>query len=1004
MRILRAFLAAARLARVVALLAVIAEYAFALDPNHRITQYGHTAWTVTDGRLPGAVYALAQTKDGWLWVGTAFGLLQFDGVRFSRLTAPDDEPARTGAVSALAPDPGGGLWIGTRHSLSHWNGLTTQPYQNVDRALGAVNSIHVDRRGTVWVGIVGFRSGGVGRLERNGMRFYGRTDGYGGGGVNCLTEDHLGDVWVGSMDGLYRWNGSGVFQKLGPNIPMKPVVGIAETPDAGVILVDNAGSLKRFAGGSFQDYLAARPRPKFVARAILTDRDGGVWIGTNSEGLIHVYRSNIDYFTHADGLSSDTILSLSEDREGNIWAGTERGLDRFRDLPVTTISKREGLSDDTAGSAFASRSGGVWIGTAIGLNRVQGRQITVFNRASGLPSEHIGSVFEGRGGEIWVDSLKELALGLNGVFHPLAGGEQLRSISSVTEDRDGVFWFADSERGLVKVQDNEIKTVAPWSEFQNKQAWALDADLAHGGLLMGFAQGGAAYYREGVPTRWYTVSDGLGVGAVTDIRVEADGTAWIATLGGLSRLHDGRAMTLTTANGLACNPIHAIVEDEQGALWLNSPCGLQSISRKDLIKWAASPDARVRPRIYSVADGMRVTPTQLGHFRRAVRSGDGLLWFPVLIGVAVVDPKRLHENPLPPPVAIESLRVDDKWYSLTPDLRVDPIRRELQIDYTALTLVDPERVQFRYKLEGRDAEWHSVLGRRQAFYTDLAPRHYRFRVTACNNSGIWNETGAVLEFSVAPMLHQTVWFRLFCVAAGASMLWALHVARLRSQRARIQAGYEERAQERTRIGRELHDTLLQNVAALALQLGGLSKVMVRDPQAALEQSRELRREIEQWLREAREAVWDLRSGEGPLLDFCDAVRHSGEQITQDTPVRFIVAIHDSSQTVPPAAQKELLKIVGEAVRNAVRHSQATEVRVDVFFPPPGDLQVRIRDNGCGFDLETASRKEGHWGLVGMRERARRLGAEFSLESVPGRGTEVRVNLRNIHAPERSADV
>jgi hypothetical protein len=234
---------------------------------------------------------------------------------------------------------------------------------------------------------------------------------------------------------------------------------------------------------------------------------------------------------------------------------------------------------------------------------------------------------------------------------------------------------------------------------------------------------------------------------------------------------------------------------------------------------------------------MRLTPRRIGFFRGSARSTDGRLWFPVFDGVAVVDPKHLHDNPVPPPVVIQSLRVDDKRYSLGQDLRVDPVRRELQIDYTALSLTDPERVQFRYKLEARDTNWHDAFERRQAFYSGLSPGHYRFRVTACNNSGVWNEAGASLEFTVTPTIYQAAWFRLLCAAAGAVVLWALHLARLRYREAQMQARFEERLSERTRIGRELHDTLLQNLAAIALQLGGIAKTVADKPQVAVEKLR-----------------------------------------------------------------------------------------------------------------------------------------------------------------------
>jgi signal transduction histidine kinase/ligand-binding sensor domain-containing protein len=991
----------ARFARLAVVFAALAECVFALDPSHTITQYGHTAWTVQGGQLPGIVYSLTQTRDGWLWVGTEFGLFRFDGVRFSPLEAPGAEDLRGQTISALAPAPDGGLWIGTRHSLSRWNGSAVQQYRTVNGVTEIpVSAIHVDRGGKVWVGTVGFASGGLARIESNGLRFYTPAEGFSGGGVYSIAEDHAGNLWIGCGNGLYRWDG-GRFQVYGSNARLKTVTAIAETPDGGIVAGNNVGGLKRLAGGIFRDYPIKQLSSRVQTRDLLTDRDGGLWIGASSQGLIHMHQDSFDRFTHADGLSGDMVLSLFEDREGNVWAGTQRGLDRFRDLPVTTLSKREGLSDDAASSVFASGSGGVWIGTSAGLNRVEGDRITVFDRRAGLPSDSVGSIYEDRRGRLWVSSSNGLVFGWNGRFHAFRGGGGLQSIAAAAEDRDGRLWFADQAQGLIAVQANEIKKVIPWSLFGNKQVWALDADCTRGGLFIGFAEGGVAYYRDGLSPRWYTVADGLGGRAVTDIHIDTEGTAWIATQSGLSRLHDGRLATLTAKNGLACDQIHSMVEDRDGYLWLNTPCGLQSLAPKELAAWAANPSSFVHPKVYTASDGMHLRSTTGGFFRRAARSTDGRLWFPVIDGVAVVDPKRLHGNPLPPPVAIEALRVDDRMYPFTPNLRVGPIRKELQIDYTALSLVDPDRVQFRYRLEGEEKEWRSVLGRRHAFYPSLSPGRHRFRVTACNNDGVWNEAGASFDFTVAPTVYQTAWFRLLCVAGIAAALWGLHLVRLRYLQARMHARFEERLRERTRIGRELHDTLLQNIAGFALQLGGLSKTVVKEPQSAAEKLSDLRRDAEQWLHEARESVWDLRSGADGQPDLCEAVRGAAEQITDGTPVQFSMAIAGSRQAMLPAVQEHLLRIVLEAVRNAVRHAQATEVHVDVSFSAPRQVRIRIMDNGCGFDLATGSRKPGHWGLATMRERARKVGAEIEIAASPGQGTRIDITCRHLPAKETS---
>ncbi len=987
----------ARFVRLAVVCAALVECGFALDPSHSMTQYGHTAWTVQSGQLPGIVSSVTQTRDGWLWVGTEFGLSRFDGVRFSPLEAPGAEALRGQTIMALAPAPDGGLWIGTRHGLWFWNGSAVQPYRTVGGVSEMiVNAILVDSGGKVWVGTNGFNSGGLARIAGNVLRLFTPVEGYSGGGVYSIVEDHAGDIWIGCVNGLYRWDGAR-FQTYGSNTGLREVIAIAPTPDGGIIAGNNAG-LKRLADGVFRDYPIEQIGFGVKSRLLLTDRDGSLWIGTNDQGLIHVHQQSFDSFTHSDGLSGDMVLRLFEDREGSVWAGTLRGLDRFRDLPISTLSKREGLSDDTAGSVFASLSGGVWIGTAAGLNRVERGRITVFDRRTGLSSDTVGSIYEDSHDTLWVDTSNGLTYGRSGRFHAFPAGGGLRSITAAAEDRDGALWFADREQGLIAIEANKIKKVIPWSSFARKQAFALAADLKRGGLLIGFAEGGVAYYREGLPPHWYTAGDGLGPSRITDIHIDAEGTAWIATQGGLTKLRDGRLATLTVKNGLACDQVHSIVEDEDRYLWLNTPCGLQVLAPKELAAWTANPSSLVHPRVYAARDGMHLRSTTSGYFRRAARSTDGRLWFAVTDGVAVVDPKRLHANPLPPAVIIEAMRVDDRFCPLTMNPRVGPIRKELQFDYTALSLVDPDRVRFRYKLEGEEKEWRNAMGLRQALYPSLSPGHHRFRVTACNNDGVWNEAGAFLDFTVAPTVYQTAWFQFLCVAGFSTALWLLHVARLKYLRARMQERFEERLWERTRIGRELHDTLLQNIAGFALQLQGLAKSVVKDPQSAAERLSGLRRDAEQWLHEARQSVWDLRSADGHP-DFCEAIRSAAERITDGTPVQFSMAIAGTRQTLLPAVQQDLLRIVLEAVRNAVWHAQATEIHVDVSFSAPHQVRTRITDNGCGFDLETGSRKAGHWGLATMRERARRVGAQIEIATSPGQGTRIEIALRSMPVKE-----
>jgi ligand-binding sensor domain-containing protein len=843
----------------------------ALEPTHSITQYSHTAWMRQDSRLPGSVFALAQTTDGRLWVGTEFGLLWFDSVRFhSAGTLPGERPASE-YVNVLRADTDGGLWIGTRAGLSRRQRGQVQFYETgkVSGAPG-VTSILVDRAGAVWVGTAGYRSGGLCRVDSNVLRCYNQNDSSAVSGVLSMLEDRAGNVWVGGK-GLCQWKAGVCVNQL--SAPVGTISSIAEDPHGEIWAVTTAeGGLKHLHGRKLVPYPFPGSSRRMQPGVLLSDRDGGLWIGTYGQGLFHLHAGRVDQFTRADGLTSDSVYDLFEDREGNVWAATEGGLDRFRDTPVITLSQREGLSQNSVCSVFPTSDGSVWLGTGAGLNRVRDGKITIYTKSDGLPSNSIATIFAEQAGRLWVHAIDGLAYSENGRFrvlnHPLA--RNIRLINAAAEDRDGSVWFS-AGRGLIRVRDKQVVEVVPWSQFDNQEASALEPDLSNGGLWLGFAQGGIAHYNPGLPARWYTIADGLAHGAVKDLHLGKDGTLWIAAEGGVSRLKNGRVATLTTANGLPCEPIHAMVEDDNGALWLNTACGLVHIPAAELSRWSQKPQGRVSVHVYDSSDGMRTRPISVGYFRRAAKSKDGRLWFTVLDGVAVIDPARLSENRLPPPIEIEQVTAGHKAYPIHAGLELPALTKDLQIDYTAFSFATPEKVRFRYKLEHFDRDWVDAGRRRQAVYTNLPPGRFLFRVTASNHDGVWSETGAVLDFSILPAYYQSNWFRLLCVAALLLLLWSLHRLRLRRVAAQMNIRFEERLAERTRIAREMHDTLLQNMSGFSLQIEGLSKVVTEPVRDRL---RDLRKQADECMREAREFVWDLRAPALEEKDLFTALREA----------------------------------------------------------------------------------------------------------------------------------
>ena len=513
-------------------------------------------------------------------------------------------------------------------------------------------------------------------------------------------------------------------------------------------------------------------------------------------------------FSELDGLSGDDIYDLFEDREGNIWVGTINGLDRFRELPVATYSRNQGLSEIPWGGMLAARDGSVWFATLNGLNRLSHGQVAVYRQdrtargqevvGSGLPDEGVGSLFQDSRGRIWVSTLTGIGYLENDRFIRTAAPGGL--VSSLTEDASENMWIADRELGLLRLSQDNVFPPIPWATFGRKDpAVVLVPDLLHGGLWLGFSRGGIAWFRDGHVQSSYSAADGLNEGRVNHLRFDSEGALWVATEGGLARLKDGHIATLTSKSGLPCDAVQWTMEDDAQSVWLMMPCGLVRIARSELDTLASAADKTphtIRTTVFDSSDGLRTLAVVGDYTPRVAKSADGKLWFSVPDGISVIDPHQLPFNKLPPPVHIEKVIADRKDYrdNLSGDApsspRLPPLVRELEIDYTALSLVAQEKVSFRYKLEGWDRDWQDAGTRRQAFYSNLPPRKYTFRVKACNNSGLWNEAGTSLDFSIAPAYYQTYWFRLSCFGAFVALFWALYRWRIRQLK-----GQEKRLRE-----------------------------------------------------------------------------------------------------------------------------------------------------------------------------------------------------------------
>jgi signal transduction histidine kinase len=531
---------------------------------------------------------------------------------------------------------------------------------------------------------------------------------------------------------------------------------------------------------------------------------------------------------------------------------------------------------------------------------------------------------------------------------------------------------------------------------------AIAADPVDGGLWLGFFLGGIAYLKDGQITASYTVANGLSDGRVSDLRIDRDGGLWVATEGGLGRLKNGRVATLTSQNGMPCAAVHWLREDDGGSFWLYTACGLVRIARSELDAWisAVNQDINAKPAIHATvfdsSDGVRIFATGNHFTPQAAKSTDGKLWFSAGEGLSLVDPGRLALNKVPPPVHIEQFIADRKTYDSIADgnglLRLPPLIRDLQIDYTALSLVAPEKILFRYKLEGRDRDWQAVTNRRQAFYNDLPPGNYRFRVMASNNNGVWNEIGTYIDFSIAPAYYQTAWFRIVVVILFLLVLGALYQLRLRQVARVVHGRMEERLAERERIARDLHDTLLQSVQGLILKFSAVSKQIPADLPArnALENALDHADEV---LAEGRDRIRNLRVNSVSLSDLPAAFRSVAEETSQGRDAIFKTVVEGHVRALHPLVLEECYSIGREAIINALSHSEGQHVEAEIAYDSR-QFRLRVRDDGRGIDpkILEAGGRSGHWGLQGMHERAQKIGVQLKFWSRPETGTEVELTV------------
>ena len=964
---------------------------FALDPERPPNRYGHDAWLSRDGLPQDFVQVVTQTPDGYLWIGTLGGLVRFDGVRFVVFDSSNTPGLRDARITALCRGREG-LWIGTAAGgVSRLERGLIRAFEPVldgpDRSLRYVRSLHEAADGSLWVGTSG---GGIRRF-RHGRRVRDEEPPSPGHTITAIHQDRHGDVWIGTTtEGAARLSGTKLVRYTAAEraLPHNYVHAIFED-QAGEIWIGTRGGLTRIKDGAATLFTRKNGFPADTARAIWEDRDHNLWVGTLGQGLLRLRGQSFTALAGAGSLSDDNVISLYEDQEGSLWVGTQKGLNRLKDVAFTSYSRRNGLSHDQVNSLLRSRDDSVWIGTdGGGLNQLKHGRVRVFTTRDGLGSDYIGPLFESRDGSLWVGGdgfISHMSQGRITTYRtdPTGPTGQGNFVSLLGEDAQGRLLVSIGDQPLLRFDSGRL---VPYDEATNASHYRFSMLRDREGALWFGTVDGLARLEHGRHTL-FTEKDGLPDDTVHSVYEDAQSSLWIATTSGLCRFRDGRFVSFAGRDTPASGVISQVLEDSAGYLWMNGRRGIVRVRRQDLDAYAEGrPSGSIPATVYGTGDGMESADYNPSYIQAsACRTSDGRLWFATTKGVAFIDPLRLPLNRLPPPVILESVLADDQDVPLLEGARVGPGRKKFEFHYTALSFVSPEKVRFRYMLEGFDGDWTPSHDRRTAYYTNLPPRRYRFRVKAMNADGVWNESGAAFAFELEPRFYQTRWFSLLVLGVLALAVWSLHRLRL----GRIEARFATVMGERNRMARELHDSLAQSLAGIALHAGALRGA---EPGLSPQGNRRLDtigRLVQNSLDEARGSVWDLHPESLRQRDLVDALRSMLRELTSETRVEARLELRGTPRPLGRSAERNIFRIGQEALTNALKHAAGCEVDMLLAFEPER-VELRVRDNGRGFDPEAVARDrlgEG-FGLISMRERAEQLGGRLTVNSRPGSGTEV----------------
>ncbi|HEY5446082.1 MAG TPA: two-component regulator propeller domain-containing protein [Pyrinomonadaceae bacterium] len=943
-------------------------------------------WGEAEGLTQSRIRAIVQTRDAYIWLGTDYGLVRFNGTSFTDFTV-ETGSLRDNEVWAIQEDDEGGLWIGT-----YGGGLTLLKngvFRTFTTADGlpddVVTDLSKDHQGNIWLGT----PLGAARYSNGTFTRFSTANGLTENSVTAICTDSSDGVWLATASALHRFDGKKFFEVKGVVEKSDGQLDhLTDGKDGAVWLGFRNGGIKKWRAGSIATFNRRDEHTQRINQ-LYEDSDGTLWVALR-EGVVCLRDGKFESVGLGENdANTGVVYSIFRDREDSVWIGFQsNGLARLRTKQLFTISKPPGLPNDSARSVFQDSNGTLWIGTVNGFAGLKNGRESSYLSLNGQSIGSVKSMGEDTAGNLWIGAEQNLLILAANGLRKCPGWKNGTEGRVIYRDTQGHMWVGTDGEGLFEFTDanGNAKHYTTREGLPSDQVRTLLVDR-NGALWIGTHGGGLAKYENG---RFivYTTKDGLAGSRVGASFQDDDGSLWFATRNGLSRFKDGKFFNFTSENGLLVSFVYSMLDDGKGNFWFSCAQGLFRVSKAELRDLADGRIAKVNSIDYGVRDGMKTRAYNVGNQPAAWKTKDGALMFCSMKGVVVVDPNRLYSIGLVPPVHIEKIVINKQQLQVTPDAQLPVGSGEVEIHYAALSYVSPEKVRFKYMLEGVNKEWVDAGSRRFAYYANLPPGQYRFRVMAGYLDGPWNEAGASYSFYLRPRFYQTSVFAGLVVAVAFLLAFLLYKLRMMELKAR----YSAVLGERNRIAREIHDTLAQNLAGIALQLDSVGMHTTDLPPSLSQRLDQACNLVRYSLSEARRAVSDLRSDELERHELAAELPEIAAKMAATAEAEAKVQVVGTPRRLSPVIEKNLLRIFQEAMANAVKHAAARNIDIKLRYESDS-LMLSVQDDGSGFDTENIIPLGiGHYGLTGMRERAERIGGRLTLKSQIGRGTELLVEV------------